>query len=165
VGECQFVFIGFARSAEVTGAFRDRLGRAFAAMGLDAEHHCVVLPPMSQERYIAAVGLADVILDTPGWSGGKSTLDCLSQDPAIVTWPGPFMRGRHTAAILRRIGCETTIATSLDEYVALAASLGCDVRRLAKVRDAVAAGKARAFCDLEYVRALEAFLSDAVGRV
>jgi protein O-GlcNAc transferase len=162
VGVCQFVFIGFAKSAEVTAAFRARLGRAFAAAGLDAERYCVVLPPMSQERFIASVGVADVVLDTPGWSGGKSMLDCLAVDPAVVTWPGRFMRGRHTAAILRRIGCEATIAGSIDEYVAIAARLGRDVEWRSEVRRGVASGKARAFMDGEYMRGLETFLMDVV---
>lgn len=162
VGPCQFVFIGFAKSRAVTAAFRERLGAAFAAFGMDADQYCVILPPMSPEHFVAAVGVADVVLDTPDWSGGKSTLDCLAQDPAIVTLPGRFMRGRHTDAILRRIGCEATIAGSLDEYVAIAARLGLDAEWRAQVRQAVARGKARAFGDLEYVRALEAFLVDAV---
>ena len=98
VGECQFVFIGFAKSAEVTAAFRARLGRAFAAMGLDAERYCVVLPPMSQERFVAAVGLADVVLDTPGWSGGKSTLDCLVRGSGGGDAAGAF----HARAPYRR---------------------------------------------------------------
>ena len=102
------------------------------------------------------------MLDTPGWSGGKSTLDCLAQDPAIVTLPGRFMRGRHTAAILRRIGCEATIAGSVDEYVAIAARLGLDAAWRAEVRQAVARGKAGAFGDLAYVRALETFLAGAL---
>ena len=164
VGACRFVFIGFAKSKAVTAAFRERLGRAFAAAGLDAEAYCVVLPPMSPEHFVAAVGVADVVLDTPGWSGGKSTLDCLAQDPAIVTLPGPFMRGRHTAAILQRIGCPATIAASLDDYVAIAARLGRDAAWRSQVRQAVAHGKARAFRDFEYMRALEAFLADAVAR-
>src|SRR6202020_147921 len=109
-----------------TAAFRERLGRAFAAAGLDAGQDCRILPPMSRERFVASDRLADVVLDTPGWSGGKSTLDCLAADPAIVTIPGRFMRGRHTAAILRRIGCEATIAGSVDEYVTIAARLGLD---------------------------------------
>ncbi len=162
VGPCQFVFIGFAKSRAVTAAFRERLGVAFAAFGMDAERYCVVLPPMSPERFVAAAGVADVLLDTPGWSGGKSTLDCLAQDPAIVTLPGRFMRGRHTEAILRRIGCQATIAGSLDEYVAIAARLGLDVEWRTQVRQAVARGKAAAFRDLEYVRALETFLAQAV---
>ena len=165
MGACQFVFIGFAKSARVTTAFRDRLGRAFAAVGLDAARYCAVLPPMSQERFVAAVGLADVVLDTPGWSGGKSTLDCLAVDPAVVTLPGRFMRGRHTAAILRRIECEATVAGSVDEYVAMAARLGLDVEWRGEVQRAVASGKARAFMDGDYMRGLEGFLMEAMAGV
>ncbi len=162
VGPCQFVFIGFAKSRAVTAAFRERLGVAFAAFGMDAEQYCVVLPPMPPERFVAAVGVADVVLDTPGWSGGKSTLDSLAQDPAIVTLPGRFMRGCHTGAILRRIGCAATVAGSLDEYVAIAARLGLDAAWRAQVRQAVARGKAGAFRDTEYMRGLETFLAQAV---
>lgn len=162
VGACQFVFIAFARSRTVTEAFRDRLHTAFAAAGMDADRYCVFLPPMPQAQFVAAVGLADVVLDTPGWSGGKSTLDCLSQDPAVVTWPGGFMRGRHTAAILRRIGCASTIANSQDEYVSIAARLGRDPAWRAEVRQAVRRGKGRVFMDPDYIRGLETFLKGAV---
>lgn len=165
VGDCRFVFIGFAKSAAVTAMFRQRLEQAFAAIGLDASRHVVMLPPMTQDRFVAAVGQADVVLDTIGWSGGRSTLDCLACDPAIVTLPGRFMRGRHTAAILRRIGCEETIARSLDGYVATAVRLGRDEAWRARVRRAVAEGKHRAFRDTGYIRALETFLIEAVTRL
>jgi protein O-GlcNAc transferase len=163
LGSCRFVFVAFAKSQAVTDAFRDRMGQAFAAAGLDAAEHVVILPAMSQADYLKAVGQADVILDTIGWSGGKSTLDCLALDPAIVTLPGRLMRGRHTAAILRWIGSEATIAGSLDEYVAIAVRLARDPSWLAEVRQAVAGGKHRAFDDLAYVRALENFLTGAVA--
>jgi predicted O-linked N-acetylglucosamine transferase (SPINDLY family) len=162
LGACQFVFIGFAKSQAVTDAFRARLAAAFAAAGLDAARHVVILPPMSQRDYLAAAGLADVMLDSIGWSGGKSTLDCLALDPAIVTLPGRFMRGRHTAAILRRIGCTQTIAGSLDEYVAIAVRLARDPVWRSEVRRSVAVRKHRGFEDLVYMRALEAFLTRAV---
>jgi predicted O-linked N-acetylglucosamine transferase (SPINDLY family) len=165
VGPCQFVFIGFARSDAVTAMFRERLRRAFAGFGLDADRHCAVLPPMPQQRFIAAADLADVVLDTPGWSGGRSTLDCLATNPAIVTLPGAFMRGRHTAAILRRIGCEATIARSLDDYVAIAAQLGRDLVWRTQVRAMVAEGKHRAFRDTDPIRALETFLAGALARL
>jgi len=163
IGPCQFVFIAFAKSAAVTAAFRARLQREFAAFGLDADRYCVILPPMPQQRFIAAVGQADAILDTPGWSGGRSTLDCLARDPAIVTWPGPLMRGRHTAAILRRIGCEDTIAASLDDYVTIAARLGRDDAWRARIRWDLARRKHRAFQDTDYIRALESFLARAIS--
>ncbi len=162
LGACQFVFIAFAKSRAVTEAFRDRLSAAFARAGLDAARHVVILPPMPQQDFVHAAGLADVFLDTIGWSGGKSTLDCLAVDPAIVTLPGRFMRGRHTAAILKRIGCKATIAGSLEEYVSIAVRLARDPVWRAEVRQAVAAGKHRAFGDTGYIRALETFLAGAV---
>jgi protein O-GlcNAc transferase len=164
VGACRFVFIAFAKSRTVTAAFRERLAGAFTKFGLDAEQRCVFLDPMPQERFVAAAGLADVVLDTIGWSGGKSTLDLLAVDPAIVTLPGAFMRGRHTAAILQRIGMGDTVAASLDDYVERAAALGRDAALRTEIRARVAGGKAAAFRDLEYIHALEEFLAGALTR-
>ncbi len=145
--------------------FRERLGRAFAACGLDAEHYCTILPAMPHNNYIGVAQAADVMLDPPGWSGGKSTLDCLLVNPAIVTLPGRFMRGRHTAAILRQIGCEETVAGSLDEYVAIAVRLAVDAAWRTRVRRRWRERKQRAFRDRGYIRALETFLADAVAFV
>jgi predicted O-linked N-acetylglucosamine transferase (SPINDLY family) len=75
------------------------------------------------------------------------------------------MRGRHTAAILRRIGCEETIACSLDDYVAIAARLGLDAAWRTQVRGMVADARHRAFRDTGAIRALEAFLAAAVERL
>ena len=36
------------------------------------------------------------------------------------------MRGRHSAAILRMMGVTETVATTIDEYVAIADRLGQD---------------------------------------
>jgi len=161
LGPCKFLFIAFAKSEEVTAVFRARLERAFAAAGLSAEDHCVILPQMPQELFIAAASASDVILDTPGWSGGRSTLDLLAADRPIVTLPGAFMRGRHTQAILQRIGCEETIASSLDDYVEIAVRLGRDRAVRAALGGLVATNKHRAFEDMDYIRALEDFLEAA----
>jgi protein O-GlcNAc transferase len=91
-------------------------------------------------------------------------LDCLAVNPAIVTLPGRFMRGRHTAAILRHIGCGATIAGSLDEYVSIAVRLARDPAWRAEIRQSVARQKHRAFNDRAYMRALESFLTGAVVR-
>lgn len=159
---CQFVFIEFPKSKVLTEVFRTRLTAAFASAGLNSEERIIIMPQMSQQDYLDTVSLTDVILDTPGWSGGKSTMDCLACDPAIVTMPGQFMRGRHTAAILRQIGCAETIAGSEDEYVSIAVRLARDAAWRAQVRQGVAAGKHKAFGDTAYIRALEDFLTDKV---
>jgi protein O-GlcNAc transferase len=162
LGDCQFLFIGFARSRNVTDCFRSRLRRAFAIRGLDAERHCVFLAPMSQERFLGTVLLADIVLDSIGWSGGKSTLDALAVAPVIVTHAGPLMRGRHTMAILTRLGVTETIARTIDDYVSIACRLARDPAMRADLRTRVAAGMHRVLGDTEPIRALELFLTQAV---
>ena len=160
----QFAFIGFAKSRAVTAQFRARLQRAFAARGLDADRRCVFLDPMPQAGFLGTIRLADIVLDSVGWSGGKSTLDALAENPVIVTHPGPLMRGRHTAAILTRIGVTDTIAATTDEYVNIAVRLAGDPAERAAVRARVAAGKHRAYGDLAPIRAMEEFLARAVAQ-
>ncbi|MGI4978106.1 MAG: tetratricopeptide repeat protein [Janthinobacterium lividum] len=164
VGDCQFVFIEFAREPEVTALFRARLERAFAAQGLEAARHCVFLPSLDAGAFVAGIGACDVVLDTPGWSGGKSTLDGLAQARPIVTLPGPLMRSRHTAAILARIGAPELIARDEGEYVAMAVRLGRDAGARAAAAAGVRAGRHRAFGDRSCIRAMEGVLARAVKR-
>lgn len=161
-GDAQFVFIEYARAPEVTALFRARLERAFAAEGLEAARHCVFLPSLGAEAFVAAIGACDVVLDTIGWSGGKSTLDGLAQALPVVTLPGPLMRSRHTAAILARVGAPELIAASVDEYVALAVRLGRDAGARAAAAARVRAGRHRAFGDRTCIVAMQDVLEAAV---
>ncbi len=161
VGDCQFVFIEFAQSEQVTDLFRRRLHGAFAAAGLDAGRHCVLLPSLEHHRFLAAAGLCDGVLDTIGWSGGKSTLDCLTQDLPLVTLRGALMRGRHGAAILERLGLRQTIADSVDAYVELAVRLARDAGWRTELRRATAARKARLYRDDAPIEALADVLDQA----
>jgi len=163
VGDCQFVFIEFAESPEVTEVFRARLARAFAACGLNAEAHCLYLPRLDTAGFIAAMGQCDVILDSIGWSGGNTTLESLAHALPIVTMPGELMRGRHSAAILQMMGVTETIADSLDDYVEIAARLGRDLDWRNAVRERVAERKQGVYRDRTCIAALEEFLI-RVGR-
>jgi protein O-GlcNAc transferase len=161
--DCQFLFIGFEKSHAVTAHFRARLERTFAAHGLDVDRHCVFRKPMPQENFLGTIRLADVMLDSIGWSGGKSTLDALAESPAIVTQTGTLMRGRHTAAILTLIGVTETIADTTDEYVDIAVRLARHPDERLAVRARMAAGKHRALGDTAPIRALESLLAQAVA--
>jgi predicted O-linked N-acetylglucosamine transferase (SPINDLY family) len=162
VPQAQFAFISLRKPA-LDAVLRDRLEAAFAAEGLEAARHVVVLPYLEPGQYAALNQRAEVYLDTIGWSGGNTTFEAVAAGLPVVTLPGDLMRGRHSAAILRRIGVTETIAADTDSYVDIAVRLGTDDawRRAvsAKIRD----GEQRIYEDAAPLRALEEFL-ERVGR-
>jgi predicted O-linked N-acetylglucosamine transferase (SPINDLY family) len=140
--------------------FRQRLDAAFAAFGLEAESHCVILPRLDPNRYAAAASCCDLALDSIGWSGCNSSLESLAHDLPFVTLPGELMRGRHTAAILEMMGVTETIATSLDAYLEIAVRLGRDKEWRMELRRRVLQNKHRVYNDRACIAALEDFLEE-----
>ena len=54
------------------------------------------LPRLSGADFIRAQALADVVLDTPGFSGGKTSLEGFSMGQPVVAMPSRYLRGRLT---------------------------------------------------------------------
>jgi protein O-GlcNAc transferase len=160
---CQFAFIQYQRGPAITDLFRQRLVRAFAAFGLQADDYCVFLPRLDPQRFIAAIGQCDIVLDSIGWSGCNSTLESLAHNLPIVTLPSMLMRGRHTLAILHMMGVTETIAPTVDDYVSVAARLAHDATWRDGVMGRIAANKHRLYHDRACITALAEFL-DRVAR-
>jgi predicted O-linked N-acetylglucosamine transferase (SPINDLY family) len=162
VPDCQFTFIEFGGGKGITAMFRARLDRAFEAVGLDAADHCVFLPRLAPDRFVAAIGQCDVVLDSIGWSGCNSILESLVHNLPIVTFAGEMMRGRHTAAILEMMEIRETTAWTIDEYVSIAGVLGRDAAKRTGLSAEIANNKHRVYRDRECIAGLEAFLERAV---
>lgn len=162
VDEVQFVFVSQPRGDELTERFRARLERAFAAEGLDAARHVVILPRLSTPEFAGVAAVCDVFLDCIGWSGCNSALESLDSGLPIVTLPGELMRGRHCLAILRMLGVTETIAASVDEYVDIAVRLARDPALRASIRDRMVASRDSLYADPTPVRALEEWLEKIV---
>jgi protein O-GlcNAc transferase len=117
-----------------------------------------------QERFPDLLRAGDVYLDSIGWSGGNTTLEAVAVDLPIVTMPTGLMRGRHSAAILARMGLRDTIAIGVEDYCDIATRLGTDP----EVRDAtvaaIAANKGKLYRDRQSIEGLERFLTWAVSR-
>ncbi|EWY40302.1 hypothetical protein N825_36940 [Skermanella stibiiresistens SB22] len=153
-----FLFIDYMPAPRVALIFRQRLTKAFARAGLEADRHCRFLPQMDHARFNAVAGLTDVFLDNPSWSGHNTALEALPHGLPIVTLPGLLMRQRHSAGILEMIGIRDTIADSRDDYVEIAARLGRDRRFRADMRHAVRQAAPKAFHDTSAVEALVSVL-------
>ena len=161
-GDCQFVFLRHFGGAHITKVVRERLNRAFAAAGLRASDYCVFLDRLSQSKFVAAAGLSDVFLDSIGWSGCNSALESLPHSLPIVTLPGAFMRGRHSAAILQMMGVTDTIAADIDDYVAIAARLANNPAERQALRERMRANTPKIYRDRACIAALEDLLEHAV---
>ena len=162
-GDCQFAFIRYPKGASGTQLFQRRLERAFDGFGLTASDHCVFLPRLDPDRFIAAIGQCDVVLDSIGWSGFNTTMEGLDHDLPIVTMTESLMRGRHTTAVLGMMGVTETVAATIEDYVDTAVRLARDVGWRTGLRSKIAASKHRVHRDRGCAAVLEEFL-DRVGR-
>jgi protein O-GlcNAc transferase len=159
---CQFLFVRFRHGDHVTAVFQQRLAAAFAAYGLRAEDHCLMLPYMAGPDFAASFAASDIFLDSILWSGCNTMLESLPHDLPIVTMPGPFMRSRHGSAILQRLGVPELVCESVDAYIATAIRLVRDRVFRDAMRRRINQGKPSLYRDSTPVAALGAFLARAV---
>jgi protein O-GlcNAc transferase len=164
VSNSQFAFIEFGGGREITELFKARLNRAFRAFGLEAADHCVFLPRLTPDRFLAAIGQCDIVLDSIGWSGCNSILESLAYNLPIVAFEGEWMRGRHAAAILSMMQIGETTARTIEEYVSIASALGRSADLRGNISARVAEKKSRVYRDRECIAGLESFLDAAVRK-
>lgn len=110
----------------LSARLRARMRRCFDEHGVNLDHHLVWLPRAAPERFRAVLRASDVLLDTPGFSGGNTSLDAIAQALPLVALPGSTMRSRQSAAMLRLCGVPELVAGSADDYVALALRVAND---------------------------------------
>ena len=81
------------------------------------------------------------------WSGGVTALETFWGDVPILTLPGAFMRGRHTAAMLNCMDLPELIAADVEDFVGKAATLATDASARARLRELIRERKQRLYRD------------------
>jgi predicted O-linked N-acetylglucosamine transferase (SPINDLY family) len=153
-----------AGARAVTEQLAARIQRALAKRGIPPRAQVKFLPRLPGAQFRAALSVADVVLDTFGWSGGNTTLDALAAGVPVVTMPGRFMRGRQTAAMLEMLGLQELVARDPAGFARVAKGLAADRDFNAGARQAIAARRVALFDRGEPVAALqEALLKIAPG--
>ncbi|MBF0461311.1 MAG: tetratricopeptide repeat protein [Magnetococcales bacterium] len=162
VPQARFLFLAGYQNA-VSDQLMRRLQHQFALASLPGAQQVRLLPRMNASQFQAMRQVVDVLLDTPEWSGLNSTLELIQDGLPVVTLPGPFMRGRHTLAILRQMEMEELIADTPESYVNIAVRLALDPVWRNTIRTRMAARYPVVCGDLAPVRGLEAFLEKAIA--
>lgn len=84
------------------------------------------VPRQSRDGFLELLASMDVMLDPLHYSGGNTSLEAFALGTPIVTWPGAFMRGRHTAGFYQLMGVTDCIARDDADYAEKAVRLGTD---------------------------------------
>ena len=163
-GSCQFAFIGNHRSSTLGERFLQRLETAFLRFNLRMADYVKMVPHLDTAHYRAFNQLADVFLDSIGWSGHNTTMEALACNLPVVTMPGKLMRGRHTHAILKMMNISETEGGNMDEYVAIAARLAKEPAWREEISKKIARNRHLAYRDMGCVHGLEEFIRSAVAR-
>jgi protein O-GlcNAc transferase len=127
----------FIRDPVVGQLFRTRIEGVFSQWGLDPRLSLVFVPSQSYEAYLGAIERATLVLDSPGFSGGATSLDAFSAGAPVLTHQGEMARGRQTAGMLEMMRIDGLTAKSDSEYVAMAANLVGDPAARAAFRQTI----------------------------
>jgi predicted O-linked N-acetylglucosamine transferase (SPINDLY family) len=159
VPRARFVFYSGTLET-VAQAMFERLAGCFVAAGHDPGRRLIRLPGLTEAGFLGVGRLADILLDSIGWSGFNTTIEVIDSGVPVVCLAGPYMRGRHTAAALTAIGLSDMISADRCGYAERAIRLGLD--RVLRGAERLRLGRAvpRLYGDAAPIRTLEAFLDD-----
>ncbi len=151
----------FSRNPSLVRRFRERIEGAFANAGADPARYLAFLPVQSYPDYLAGIACAPLVLDSPWFSGGATSLDALSVGTPVLAFEGTMARGRQTSGMLRVLGVEELIATSADDYVEKATALSADAQRRGALREKILQHKSALFDNAAAVTAFANFVENA----
>ncbi len=117
-----------------------------------------MFPTLHGDSYWDMLDEVDVALDPFPYTGATTTFDCLWMGVPVVTLAGQCGAARSASSILSALGLADFIASSPEQYVAIAVAFANDPRRLAGLRTSLRRRmKSSVLCDGEaLVRELEA---------
>ena len=151
----------FIRNSGVAERFRQRIQTAFQALGLDPAQTLRFLPSQDYPSYLGAVARATLILDTPGFSGGATSLDAFHVGAPVLTWKQSMARGRQTAGMLAMMGIDGLVANDAQDYIDKAVKLIADAPQRESLRQRILDHNHVLFDGVGVIAALEDFLDVA----
>jgi predicted O-linked N-acetylglucosamine transferase (SPINDLY family) len=116
------------------------LKREAEARGIAVER-IVFAPRAPLGKHLARHRLADLFLDTLPYNAHTTASDALWAGLPVLTCLGTTFAGRVAASLLTAIGLPELIATTYNEYEALALALARDPTRLATIKATLAANR------------------------
>ncbi len=137
---------------------RDRFIRTFP----DVIDRVRFLPRMPKRKYFSFLQVVDVLLDTPHFTGGFTSLLAFAFGIPIVTQPGPFMCGRLTLGLYKQMGIMDCVADDVQSYADIANRLANDRGWRNEIKSKILKSAHVLYDDMEAVHELERFFERVV---
>ena len=104
-----------------------------------------LIPACAYMEFMQQLTDADLVLDSPWFSGGASSVDTLSAGTPILTWESRFARGRQTSAMLQMLGLNELVASDKSDFVAKALAIISDQKYQKRLRRQITENSQRLF--------------------
>jgi protein O-GlcNAc transferase len=146
----------FDRQSELSARYLTRLFSAIArhtgedrAAYVNATERVVLRPMLNYQAFLAELAQADLVLDSPWFSGGATSVDAFGVGTPVLTQRAPFARGRQTMAMLELMQLPELIASDSAHYVTQATQLLAQPAMLQRLRQDILARNAVLFASAE----------------
>jgi len=130
-----------------------------AAGGQDILDRVTFVRALPHEDFLSFLMAADVMLDTFHFSGGNTSLEGFAMGTPIVTWPGQFMRGRHTHGFFRLMGIDDGTAANPADYIDRALAIATTPARREDISAKIKSRNGVLYEDRGAIRAIEDWIA------
>jgi len=120
------------------------------------------MPRMSKNKYFSFLQVADILIDTPHFTGGYTSLLAFAFGIPIITWPGRFMCGRLTLGLYRQMGVMECVVDDAQSYADIANRLANDKAFKDEIKSRILKSADTLYEDMEAIRELECFFERVV---
>jgi protein O-GlcNAc transferase len=114
-------------------AHRRYVTSLFARYGIESGR-LVLRPGTDRQGILRTYEEVDIALDSWPFCGGSSTAEALWQGVPVVTLRGDRFASAYGASMLMASGLHDLVASSPDDYIAIASRLAADSSRLVQLR-------------------------------
>jgi protein O-GlcNAc transferase len=111
----------------------------------DVSDRIEILPRRNKKEIADLMRAADVILDTPHFSGGMTTFESLAAGTPVVTLPGKFMRSRVSLGIYKQMNMMDCVSEDTEGYIEITKRLCLDNNFARMVRTQINEGQLNIF--------------------
>jgi predicted O-linked N-acetylglucosamine transferase (SPINDLY family) len=119
-------------------AWTEALKRRWERVLPDGLRRVKFLKSLPQPDFLHLLASADVILDPFPFCGGNTSYESFAVSAPVVTYPGKFLRGRLTAAMVKRMGLDLLVVGNVRQYIDTVVALGMNIDHNRAVRKSIA---------------------------